>query len=288
MQRRKFLTKSSLGIAAVGLLPQMQGRIFAQKSNKLVTMPIGFQSYVLREEIGRDLTGTLQKAAAMGYTYVEMCSPSGYMGPFEPLAKYSGKELKALIEETGMGCISSHFTMNEMRTNLEERIEFANELGLKHFVCSGGLDAPTLDEIKGKCAEMNVMGEQIRKGGLVAAFHNHDVEFKHQIDDKYVFDILLEELDPDLVKMQYQTQPIAMGIQGSTYFNKYPGRFISAHLQDYDKNDTTKEIALGQGIADWKDFFSAASKGGLQQVYVEMESNPGTLAESVTYLKNLS
>ncbi len=102
-----------------------------------------------------------------------------------------------------------------------------------------------------------------------------------------MYDILLEELDPNLVKMQYQTQVITMGIKGSTYFNKYPGRFISAHLQDYDKNDTSKEIALGQGISDWKDFFKAAEKGGLQIVYVEMESNPGTLADSVTYLKNL-
>jgi sugar phosphate isomerase/epimerase len=287
MQRRKFLTKSSLGLASAGLLPLVPGRIFASEPKKLVTMPVGFQSYVLRKEIGQDITGTLREMAALGYQYVEMCSPSGYMGPFEPLAKYSGKELKTIISDTGMACNSSHFTLKEMQTNLEERIDFANEMGLKHFVCSGGLDAPTLDEVKGRCAEMNVMGEQIKQGGLTAAFHNHDVEFKHRIDGRYVYDILLEELDPDLVKMQYQTQPITMGVQGSTYFNKYPGRFISAHLQDYDKNDTSKEIALGQGIADWKDFFSAAPKGGLELVYVEMESNPGTLAESVTFLKNL-
>jgi len=287
MQRRNFLTKTSLGIVAAGLLPQIQGRIFAQGPGKLVTMPIGFQSYVLREEIGQDLEGTLRRMAGLGYRHVEMCSPSGYMGPFEPLAKYSGKELKAIIEDTGMECISSHFTLKEMRTSLGERIDFANEMGLSHFVCSGGLDSPTLDEVKAKCEEMNAMGEQISKAGLTAAFHNHDVEFKHRFDGKYVYDILLEELDPDLVKMQYQTQVITMGIKGSTYFNKYPGRFISAHLQDYDKNDTTKEIALGQGISDWEDFFRAAPKGGVELVYVEMESNPATLAESVTYLKNL-
>jgi len=287
MQRRRFLTKSSLGLASAGLLSQLPSTLFARGADHLVKVPVGFQSYVLRNEIGQDITGTLKKMVALGYQYVEMCSPSGYMGPFEPLAKYSGKELKALIEDTGMSCISSHFTLKEMHTNLEERLDFANQLGLKHFVLSSGLDAPSLDEVKAKCEELNTMAEKITKAGLTAAFHNHDAEFKHSFDGRYVYDILLDELDPNLVKMQYQTQVITMGIKGSTYFNKYPGRFISAHLQDYDKNDTSKEIALGQGISDWKDFFKAAEKGGLQIVYVEMESNPGTLAESVTYLKNL-
>lgn len=274
-------------MASLGLLTQMPGRMFAMGCPKLVTIPIGFQSYVLREEIGLDITATLKEMVALGYQYVEMCSPSGYMGPFEPLAKYSGKELKAVIEDTGIGCISSHFTLKEMRTTLDERLDFANQMGLRHFVCSGGLDAPTLDEVKAKCAEMNAMGEKITKAGLTAAFHNHDAEFKHTFDGRYVYDILLDELDPNLVKMQFQTQVITMGVKGSTYFNKFPGRFVSAHLQDYDKDDTSKEIALGQGISDWEDFFASAAKGGLQIVYVEMESNPGTLAESVSYLKKL-
>jgi sugar phosphate isomerase/epimerase len=97
---------------------------------------------------------------------------------------------------------------------------------------------------------------------------------------------LLEELDPGVVKMQYQTQVIKMGINGSDYFKKFPGRFVSAHLQDYDK-ESGNETVLGQGISDWTDFFEAAPKGGLQIVYVEMESNPGTLAGSVDYLKRL-
>jgi sugar phosphate isomerase/epimerase len=286
MKRRNFLTKSTLGAASLGIISQFPARMFANTGTKLVKIPIGFQSYVLREEIGKDITATLKEMKALGYEYVEMCSPSGYMGPFEPLAKYSGMELKGLIEDTGMGCISSHFTLKEMRNNLDERIDFANQLGLKHFVLSSGLDAPSLDEIKSKCGELNAMGEKISAAGMTAAFHNHDAEFKHSLDGRYVYDILLEELDPGVVKMQYQTQVIKMGIKGSDYFKKFPGRFVSAHLQDYDK-ESGNETVLGQGISDWTDFFEAAPKGGLQIVYVEMESNPGTLAGSVDYLKGL-
>ena len=287
MKRRQFLTYGTLGAASIGILSPYSSPLFAAVPAGLVTQPIGFQSYVLREEIGKDIIGTLKKMVDYGYQYVEMCSPSGYMGPFEPLAKYSGTELKKIIEDCGIACNSSHFTLKEMRTNLDERIDFANQMGLKHFVLSSGLDSPTLDEVKSKCGELNAMGEKIRKAGMIAGFHNHDVEFKNKFDGKLVYDIILEELDPNLVKMQFQTQVITLGYKGSTYFKKFPGRFISAHLQDYDTNDTTKEIALGQGISNWKDFFKASQKGGLEVVYVEMESNPGTLKDSITYLKNL-
>jgi len=287
MKRRKFLTKSTMGAASVGLLSHIPQAIYAATTAKSIKQPIGFQSYVLREEIGKDLVGTLKKMVDYGYEYVEMCSPLGYKGPFEPLVKHSGTELKKIIEDCGIGCVSSHFTMNEMRTNLDERIDFANQMGLKHFVCSGGLDAPTLDEVKAKCAEMNAMGEKIKKAGMVAGYHNHTVEFEHEFEGKPEYEFLLEELDPNLVKMQFQTAVITLGYKGATYFKKHPGRFISAHLQDYDKNDTTKEIVLGQGIYDWPEFFEASEQGGLEIVYVEMESNPGTLKDSITYLKNL-
>lgn len=287
MKRRQFLTKGTMTMASVGIMSQIPTKIFAASRDKLVTMPIGFQSYVLREDIGKDLTGTLNKMTKMGYTYVEMCSPKGYMGPFEPLAKYSGSELKKIITDTGMKCNSSHFTWGEMNSALSERIDFANGMKLDHFVASGGLHSETLDELKEKCNKMNEMGERIKQAGMVAGFHNHAVEFETKFEDKYEYDWILELLDPETVKMQYQTQPITMGIKGSTYFNKYPGRFISTHMQDYDPKDTTKEIALGRGIADWKNFFAAAETGGIQVAYVEMESNPGTLKDSIAYLEKL-
>ena len=286
MKRRHFLTRGALGTVSIGLLSSFDPSLYTNPT-RLVKQPIGFQSYVLREDIGNDLTGTLNKMVGLGYEYVEMCSPKGYMGPFEPLAKYSGKELKKIISDTGIKCNSSHFTWTEMNENLDERIAFANELGLEHFVASAGLHSETLDELKEKCAKLNSMGEKIKKAGMIAGFHNHDAEFKTKFDGKIEYDIILEELDPDLVKMQFQTQVIVLGYKGSTYFKKFPGRFISTHMQDYNPSDTTKEIALGQGISDWKDFFEASKKGGVQVAYVEMESNPGTLKDSINFLKGL-
>lgn len=289
MERRKFLTKGTAGLAAVGIMTHVPQSVFAfSNAGRLVTMPIGVQAYVIREEIGKDFKRTLNRMAEMGYEYIEMCSPKGYRGPFEPLVKYSGAELKKMIADTGMKCNSSHFQFSELRDDLDDRIDFSQKLGLDYMILAFGLNAATPDELKKNCADLNAIGEKIKKAGMMTGFHNHAIEFEHKFHDKLVYDIILEELDPELVKMQYQTQPITLGVQGSKYFNKYPGRFISAHLQDYSKEDKTKEIAIGKGIADWKDFFSAAKKGGVQVVYVEMDSNPvGHFKDSIEFLKTL-
>ncbi len=285
MKRRKFITQTTAGLTAVGMLSHIPHSLFGSMK---IPMPIGFQSYVLREDIGKDITATLNKMSGMGYEYVEMCSPSGYKGPFEPLVKYSGSELKTLIEDTGMKCTSSHFTFPELKNNLDERIEFSKALGLNDMVLSYGLHADTIDEVKANCALLNEIGEKVKSAGMTAGFHNHDQEFKIKFDGRPAYDIILEELDPDLVKMQFQTQVITLGYKASDYFKKYPGRFISAHLQDYSKSDNSKEIALGNGIADWPDFFEAAGTGGIKVVYVEMESNPATLRDSAKYLTNFN
>ena len=134
---------------------------------------------------------------------------------------------------------------------------------------------------------MNSIGEKITKAGLVAGYHNHTGEFEHKKDGRPDYDIIMEELNPEYVKMQFQVAAIQIGYKAADYFRKFPGRFISAHLQDFSKTDMNKQVILGEGIVDWKEFFSAGKTAGLKWVYVENEAEPGTLEGSVKYLKSL-
>jgi hypothetical protein len=70
-------------------------------------------------------------------------------------------------------------------------------------------------------------------------------------------------------------------------FRKFPGRFISVHLQDYAPDDHKKEVIMGEGIVHWKDFFAAARVGGVTYIFVEMESNPAIMQGRANFLKNL-
>ena len=119
-------------------------------------MPLGFQSYVFREEISQKPQETMSRLAGYGYRTVEWCSPKGYQGPFIPLVKYSGKELKKITNDSGLETHSCHFTWNEIMddNSLAERIEFASQLGLKTWSVPVG-SWPRPPKVKKRCQQMN-------------------------------------------------------------------------------------------------------------------------------------
>src|SRR3712207_6004642 len=97
--RRNFLGASALSLAAARLHADPLG------------MPIGCQTYPVREALGKDVPGTLKQLASMGYKMIEMCSPQGYeRSGYAPLLKYKASELRRIIKDAGLGCESSHYT----------------------------------------------------------------------------------------------------------------------------------------------------------------------------------
>src|ERR1700683_4382649 len=123
ISRRNFLQIGAIG--AIGVAGA--GNLSANP----LGLPIGCQTWPVRQTIGKDLGGTLQELAGMGFERIEMCSPAGYaqMG-FGPLAERKPAELREKIRAAGLGCESCHFGFTELRDHLDERLVFAKELGL--------------------------------------------------------------------------------------------------------------------------------------------------------------
>jgi sugar phosphate isomerase/epimerase len=162
-------------------------------------------------------------------------------------------------------------------------MEFAHGLGMTQIV-TPGLDNPgkTIDDFKQACGDLNKIAAQVKAEGLATGLHNHEGEFK-MLEGQLIYDAILSALDGDLVKMQFQTEVIKLGYKGSDYFNKYPGRFISAHLSDWTADK--KQVPIGQGVIDWKEFFAAAKTGGVKNFFVEM--NFETYKDSASYIHGL-
>ena len=97
--------------------------------------------------------------------------------------------------------------------------------------------------------------------------------------------MLFELLDPKLVKFQFQCSTISQGFDAAEYFTKYPGRFVSMHVQDWSPA-TKQTMAVGQGSLDWKKIFTAAKSGGIKNYFVEM--NLDLMKASVPYLRELN
>jgi sugar phosphate isomerase/epimerase len=282
MSRRAFVKNAAKGAAAAGLLSTNS---FELRANPL-GLPIGCQTWPVRDQIAKDFPGTLKLLAAAGFQRIEMCSPVGYDDSgFGGLVKYKGSELRKIINDQGLACESSHFGMDELRKNQEERIAWAKDLGLTQMLVAslGGPKNPTMDDVKRAADEYNKMGEKAAAASIQQGLHNENFETS-SVDGKRTYDILLGLLDPKLVKFQFQLSTISEGFDAAEYFNKYPGRFISMHVQGWDAA-TKKIVPVGQGTLDWKKIFTAAKTGGVKNYFVEM--NLDFMKASVPYLHSL-
>jgi len=286
ISRRNFLGKGSALIGSALVAPQVFRNLSAVDTPGLLKLPLGFQAWTIREMLVKDFPGTLKIMYDMGYRCIEMCSPPGYaMAGFGPLTKYSAQEMKKIINDAGLTWPSSHYVMNELRNNLDERIKFAIDSGQTQMILSSfGLprDAKLSDWQKA-AEELNKIGEKVKSAGLQMGFHNHHTEFA-MLEEKLIYEELMKWFDPSLIKMQFQVAVISIGYKAADYFRKYPGRFISAHLADWSA-ETKREAPAGKGVVDWKELIAALDIGGVKNVFVEMSFD--TFKESANYLLNL-
>src|SRR5262249_28336352 len=99
--RRDFLTKACTA-AATGIF--LSGKML--RANPL-GLPIGCQTWPVREMVAKDFPGTIKQLAKAGFESVELCSPVGYADSgFAGLAKYKPAELKRILSDAGVTCIS--------------------------------------------------------------------------------------------------------------------------------------------------------------------------------------
>lgn len=191
-----------------------------------------------------------------------------------------------MLGDTGVNCESCHFDMKELRENPERSIAWAKDLGLTQMLVPSldGPRNPTMDDVKRAAEEYNRIGERAAKAGIQQGLHNEGFELS-QVEGRRTYDVLLELLDPALVKFQFQISTISRGYDAADYFTKYPGRFISMHLQDWSP-DTKKTVPVGQGALDWKKIFTASKIGGVKNYFVELNSMEAIKA-SYPYLHNL-
>jgi len=249
-------------------------------------LPIGCQTWPVRAMIAKDFPGTLKELAAAGFQTIELCSPVGYADSgFAGLGKFKGSELRNIVKDAGLRCVSSHFSIDELRKNQDERIAWAKDAGLTQMLVPSldGPKNPTLDDVKRAADEYNRMGEKAASAGIVQGLHNEDFELT-KVDGKRTYDLLFQLLDPRFVKFQFQVSTISDGYDAADYFTRYPGRFISMHVQGWSAK-TRKIVAVGQGTLDWTKIFRAAKVGGIKNYFVEMDLP--LMQASVPYLRHL-
>ena len=282
ISRRVFLKDAATTAAAASFLSASSFELHANP----LGLPIGCQTWPVRDGIAKDFPGTIKQLVAAGFQNIELCSPVGYDDSgFGGLAKYKGSELRKMLGDMGVTCISSHFGMDELRKNQDDRIAWAKDLGLQQMLVASlsGPKKPTMDDVKRAADEYNKMGEKAAAAGIRQGLHNENFE-SSSVDGKRTYDILIGLLDPKFVNFQFQISTISEGFDAAEYFMKYPGRFFSMHVQGWSA-PSKKIMPVGQDTLDWKKIFTAAKTGGVKNYFVEM--NLDFMKASVPYLREL-
>ena len=247
--------------------------------------PLGVQTWEVRHLIPHDFPGTLRMLKGLGFQTIELCSPWGYehLG-FGGLRKYSGRQLRRIIHDHGLNCISSHFSVTELQKHQPARLEWAHEVGLTQMMVPSlnGPKRPTADQVKRIADNYNQIAARAHRAGIQQGLHNESWVDGKTNDGKLIYNLLFEYLDPKLVKFQYQISSIEFGFHVLHYFRRYPGRFISMHLQGWSATEH-KIVPIGQGTLNWHAIFAAARPAGVKNYFVEM-SLP-LMKASLPYLK---
>jgi sugar phosphate isomerase/epimerase len=299
ISRRDFMKSAVACSGAAGFLVANAAKV---RANPL-GLPIGCQVYPLRSML-KDFPAFAKTMADIGVTTLELCSPIGYGGDFMALA--NGKEVRKILADHGMKSESSHFSMPELRKNQDKSIAWAKEVGITQMITASlgegnGGNNPTFDQVKWAADEYNKIAAVAATAGIQQGLHNEGFELS-MVDGKRTYDLLFDLLDPKLVKFQFQMSTITAGLVGAEYFLKYPGRFISMHLQDVDMNAPVPapspkgakagrrggrrpQVAVGKGTIDWVKTFTTAKTGGVKSYFVEQSWD--LTQQSVAYLKTL-
>jgi sugar phosphate isomerase/epimerase len=287
ISRRNFLTSAGAGLTTLAL--GRAGRLLANPYN----LPVGLQLYTVRDHLEKDLPGTLKKVAAIGYHDIEV-------GGFE----YYGQkpaELRRMLTDNGLKAVSTHFTEDQLKSNIDKNIAGAKECGVNYIVLASlnDQDRGSLDAIKRDAEWFNKIGEVINRAGCRFNYHGHNFDFA-AVEGAVSYDELIKRTDPKLVNFELDCfWCVRAGKDPADYFHRFPGRFPQLHIKDLKPGypPTTGEgpaafTEVGQGVIDWKKIFRAAKEGGLKHFYVEQDEVDRDSMESAKmsydYLHNLT
>ncbi len=274
--RRDFLKQSGTGALGLFVLPSLT----LHSPNEQL---LGVQLYSFRDAMAKDALGTLEQIASIGIKEIE--SARSKKGLYYGL---SPKDMQQACKDLGMTLQSGHVALD---SHFQDTMEQAVASEQPYVICSSmPSKGQTVDNYKKVAEAFNKAGEDCKKLGLKFGYHNHAYEFESD-KGKVLYDVLMDETDPELVHMELDLGWVIMGGKDPLdYFKKYPGRFPLWHLKDMHlgRKESTE---FGKGGLDIKAMMQHREASGVKHIFIEQEEYASTPLESMkhnmAFLKNL-
>lgn len=268
-----------MAAAAAAFLP---GIACSGKSNEKV---IALQLYSVREKMRDDPEGTLKGLAEMGYIHVEHANYVDH--------KFYGRtppDFKKVLDDLGLQMPSGHTTLGKDHWN-EQQKDFSDDWKLlvdnaafmgQEYVVSPWLDTElrkSYDDLLRFMEVFNKCGELCKKSGMRFGYHNHDFEFREELNGEKIFDLMMKNTDADKVVMQLDMGNMYIaGARAKDIIGKYPGRYDNIHVKDMIRSQNGEgyeSTILGEGLVNAREVTNIASEMGTRLFVIEQEAYQG-------------
>ena len=240
-------------------------------------IPIGLELYSVRHELAKDLHGTLEAVAKMGYEGVE----------FAGAPQHSGDELKAALNEFGLVCCGWHTPFNLLQDDtLEGTIALNKTIGNKYVIAPGVPATPSRAGWLKMAEFFNQLVDKLAPHGMMTGYHNHHTEFK-PLDGETPWDTLFGNTKKEFIMQFDLGNALYGGADLISIMKRYPGRSTTIHLKPYSKEAGKDNPRLGfrpligEDDVPWEDIFRMCEADGTKWYIVEYESDAYPPLESV-------
>lgn len=238
-------------------------------------IPVGIQLYSVREELKKDLPGTLRAVAAMGYEAVEFYAP--YFAWTFPCAK----QVRELLDDLGLRCYSTHnlYATLIQDESADRAIELNQILGSRAVVFANSLrHAAGVERWKEVCDRFTAMTERFGMHGLAVGLHNHAFEWAPLTPAQRIMDFIAANTPASFMLQLDVGTCLAAGADPVAWIKAHPGRTRSVHLKDWAPGLPEEEkgyrVHFGEGTAPWAEIVAAAeSVGGVEWYLMEQEGS---------------
>lgn len=211
-----------------------------------MSIRIGLQLYSVRQALAADPRGTLEAIADTGYKYIEAANHDAMNDPGVGFGVSAG-EFRSKLDELGLSIVGCHINPLDVSI-LPRALEYQAELGNKYFGCDiEFFPYGDREYILRRAEVFNTIGELARQHGMAFYYHNHFQEFQ-RCGDQYVYEMILENTDPDLVKIEMDTYWMYRGGQDPLkWMERYADRIILLHQKDFPEQ-SPQPLNLFDGV----------------------------------------
>lgn len=236
--------------------------------------PIGLQLYTLREIFAKDPVKTLEQVAAIGYREVEF-GGGGY-DAMDPAM------LRKTLDRLGLKSPSIHVGYDALLNQFDRQVTLAKTLGADTVVLPYMTDEHrTGPSWQAALPNFNRFAAALKKAGLGFAYHNHDFEFTVKPDGVSLFERLLKETDPALVKIELDLfWAVRAGEDAGAWIDRLSNRLYAYHVKDMRADRSM--AAVGQGTIDFAALFKRKGSAGVRHFYVENDQAPAPYLPDIT------